>query len=105
MNNCLRALEMIVCTRLTGCPISTALRQEEEGSKVAAAKKDRYGQWLAVNQARRVAEVAVKQKIAKRRLGAIYGREFIQLYHPSSKEEAWSWWRLDKDEEDFMTGL
>lgn len=105
MNNCFRALEMVVCTRLTGCPVSTGSTLGAEGSKVAAAKKDRYAQWLASNQARRVVEVAVKQKVAKRLLGDIYEKEFIKTYHPPYGNEPWAWWRLDKEEEEYMMNL
>ena len=62
---------------------------------------------MASNQARRVAEVALKEKVAKRRLGEIYSKEFIQGYHPLdvNQEASWSWWRIDEDEEERMMRL
>ena len=48
---------------------------------------------------RRVAEFAVMQKLAKRELGELYGREFIQVFPRVPLEESWSWWKLNEKDE------
>ena len=101
MCNCLRALEIIVCTRLTGCTISTGPSSDfvpaHAESKVAAAKSDRYGTWFSVEQSRRVAELAFKQKLLKMRFGNTFAEEFIQRYHPPYGNESWAWSELGKE--------
>ena len=76
-----------------------------EYNKVIGVKKDRTARWLAIYNGRRVAEIAVMLKLAKRELGEIYTNEFIQGYHPPHGEEVWAWRSLDKETEEFMDSL
>ena len=74
----------------------------EDGGKEIAAKKDRYGQYSTIMAGRRVAEVAVMIKLARRDLGELYDTEFMQWFHPPQGDESWAWKHLDPEDEEFM---
>jgi multimeric flavodoxin WrbA len=109
MNMCIRSLGMIPVNWLNGaCGVSGIpngpLAGKDDGT-VIALTKDRYAQWEAIFTGRRVAETAVIQKLAKRRLGNIYEEEFIKrMGLPRGKERS-EWAHLDEAETKFMDGL
>jgi len=109
MDICMRAVGMIPVHWLNGAtgvsgPPWGPLPGADDGTEIAA-KNDRYGQWLSTVCGRRVAEMAVIQKIAKRRLGGLYDKEFIQTYRKPQGDADWEWTELDKSDEKLMAGL
>ena len=109
MNMGIQELEMIPVQWMNGAtgvsgPPNGPLPADDDGTQIAL-KKDRMAQFLAALVGRRVAEVAVMQKLAQRRLGSLYKQEFIQFYHPPHGEASWEWDRLDEEDEDYMLSL
>jgi multimeric flavodoxin WrbA len=109
MNMGIQELEMIPVQWLNGAtgvsgPPNGPLPADDDGTQIGL-KKDRMAQFLAALVGRRVAEVAVMQKLTKRRLGSLYEQEFIQIYHPPHDEASWEWDRLDEKDEDYMLSL
>lgn len=109
MDACIRALGMIPVNWMNGAtgtsgPPYGPLPGDDNGSEIAA-KKDRRGQWGAFYVGRRVAEVSVMQKIARKKLGSLYEREFIQAYHHERGSEGWKWRDLDGTDEKRMDAL
>lgn len=109
MDMSIRSLGMIPvhalfgCAGISGVPYGP-LAGDDDG-KVIAVKKDRFAQWTAILVGRRVAEVAVMQKLSKRRLGKLYDTEFIQRYRLPFGDDSWAWTGLDKTDQDFMGHL
>jgi multimeric flavodoxin WrbA len=109
MEICTRSVGMIPVHILCGCSGTSGipygpLPGDDDGT-VVGVKKDRYSQWSSIQMARRVAEVAVMQKLAKRRLEKIHKREFIQKYNLPFHKESWAWVELDKEDQQFMNTL
>ncbi len=109
MEICIRSVGMIPVHILCGCSGTSGipygpLPGDDDGT-VIGVKKDRYSQWSSIQMARRVAEVAVSQKLAKRRLDKLYKREFIQRYSLPFGKESWAWTELDKEDQEFMASL
>ena len=73
-----------------------------DDAKVIGVKKDRQARWCALVCGRRVAELTVMLKLAKRELGDIFTQEFYQVLHPPHGETPWEWSRLDKEDEQYM---
>lgn len=92
-----KAIEMIEISGTLGAPASS--------SPALSVKTDEEAKRLAVFTARRVAEFAVIQKIAKLELGDLYKKEFIHMYHAPRPEGPYTWYRLDKEEEEHMMSL
>jgi len=109
MDMCVRALGMIPvhalfgCAGISGVPYGP-LSGDDDGT-VIAVQKDRFAQWSAILVGRRVAEVAVMKKLAKRRLDKIYESEFIQKYKLPLGNETWAWTDLDDEDQDSMLRL
>ncbi len=109
MEICTRALGMIPVHPLFGCSGTSGvpygpLCGDDDGT-VIAVKNDRFAQWTAILVGRRVAEVAVMQKLAKRHLGNLYHQEMIQRYTLPFGNESWAWTELDEKDRQFMDGL
>ena len=109
MNMCIRSLGMIPVNWLDGAAGVSGLPYgplgiQDDGTEIAL-KKDRYAQWEAIFTGRRVAEVAVIQKLAKRRLGRIHEEEFIKRMGLTRGKEKSEWTHLDEPEAKFMEGL
>lgn len=109
MEICTRALGMIPVHALFGCSGTSGvpygpLSGDDDGT-VIAVKNDRFAQWTSVLVGRRVAEVAVMQKLAQRRLEPLYSQEFIQKYTLPLGDESWAWTALDDTDRAFMDGL
>ena len=68
-------------------------------------KKGDHIKRMTVYSARRVAETAIVNKLARQELGDLYLKEFIQMYHAPHPEGPWAWYRLDKEEEEYMASL
>ena len=81
MNNSLKGLGFILVSfgngvnGISGPPFGPFAMDDDH--KIVAAKNDELAQRLAITLGRRVAEVAVIQKIAKQKLGNLYTREFV----------------------------
>jgi multimeric flavodoxin WrbA len=109
MDMCIRAVGMIPAHWLSGCSgvsgIPYGPLAGDDTKREIAVQKDRYAQWTAIHTGRRVAEMAVVQKVAKRRLGDLYSSEFIQSYNLPFGKESWAWNELDKAGQNFMGGL
>jgi len=96
INRIIRGGEMICVSWLMGAPGCSgpphgpAPWEEDYGRRVGV-ERDRYARWLAVVNGRRVAEFAIMLKLARRELGDLYRREFIQVYHPPHGQEPWAW--------------
>jgi len=109
MEICVRSVGMIPVHILCGCSGTSGvpygpLPGDDDGT-VIGVKKDRYSQWSSIQMGRRVAEVAVMQKLAKRRLDKLYKGEFIQRYSLPMGGERWAWTELGKDERASMDNL
>jgi multimeric flavodoxin WrbA len=109
MNMCIQDLEMIPVQWLNGAtgvsgPPNGPLPANDDGTQIGL-KNDRMARFLSVLVGRRVAEVAVMQKLSKRHFGGLYKQEFIQHYHPPHGEASWEWDRLDRNDEDYMLHL
>jgi multimeric flavodoxin WrbA len=109
MEDCTRSLGMIPVHALFGCAGVSGvpygpLVGDDDGT-IISCKNDRFAQWSAILTGRRVAEVAVIQKMAKRRLGKLYDSEFIQRYHLPFGNESWAWTDLDREDQDLMLNL
>jgi multimeric flavodoxin WrbA len=109
MEICIRSVGMIPVHILCGCSGTSGvpygpLPGDDDGT-VIGVKKDRYSQWSSIQMARRVAEVAVMQKLAKRRLNKLYKTEFIQRYSLPFGNESWAWTDLSKEDQQFMYRL
>jgi multimeric flavodoxin WrbA len=109
MEICIRSVGMIPVHILCGCSGTSGvpygpLPGDDDGT-VIGVMKDRYSQWSSIQMARRVAEVAVMQKLAKRRLNKLYKREFIQRYSLPFGDESWAWTGLGKEDQKFMHSL
>jgi multimeric flavodoxin WrbA len=77
----------------------------DDDAKVIGVKKDRYARYCALVCGRRVAEIAVMMKLAKRQLGDIFYREFYQVLHPPHGEETWVWKKLDPEDEALLDDI
>jgi multimeric flavodoxin WrbA len=109
MTTICKALEMIEVSCMMGVsasitPVSDSSLGEELG-KGPGVKVDEHSKRMAVYSARRVAEFAIMQKIAKIELGDLYDKEFIHMYHAPRPEGPWAWYRLDKEDEEYMMNL
>jgi len=109
MNMNLRELGMIPVQWVHGGPGVSGppygpLPGDDDG-RVIGVKKDTYARWLTALAGRRVAEIAVMQNVAKRRLGNLYNQEFVQRYHPPRGEAPWEWIDLDRDDKEYMMNL
>lgn len=85
-------------TGISGPPQGPLPSDKDYGTRVGV-KGDRFVQWLAIYNGRRVAEYALMTKIARRELGEVWDREFIKIYHPPRGDETWAWRRLDPEDE------
>jgi multimeric flavodoxin WrbA len=100
------AVEMVVVasgTAISGPPFGPT--NAEEDGRALGVKTDQTGKELATIVGRRVAEFATMFKLAKHELGALYESEFFHYLHPPHAEWPWAWYRLDKEEEDYMRSL
>jgi multimeric flavodoxin WrbA len=109
MEICTRSVGMIPVHILCGCSGTSGvpygpLPGDDDGT-VIGVKKDRYSQWSSIQMGRRVAEVAVMQKLAKRRLDTLHKREFIQRYSLPFENESWAWTELSNEDQQFMYSL
>jgi multimeric flavodoxin WrbA len=109
MEICIRSVGMIPVHILCGCSGTSGvpygpLPGDDDGT-VIGVMKDRYSQWSSIQMARRVAEVAVMQKLAKRRLNKLHKEEFIQRYSLPFGNESWAWTELSKEDQQFMYSL
>jgi len=100
MNSSLKGLGLIVVSWGNGVPSVSGPPfgpfAMDDDHKVIAAKKDEQARRLAVLLGRRIAEFAVIQKLAKRKLGNVFTKEFVQIYPRVHSDESWSWWELNK---------
>ncbi len=107
MNTIIHASEMLCvswyagATAVSGPPAGPLPSDKDYGTRVGV-KGDRFANWLAIYNGRRVAEYALMTKLAKRDLGAVWDREFIKIYHPPRGDESWAWRRLDPEAEQEM---
>jgi multimeric flavodoxin WrbA len=106
MNRLLQGTDMLPIAWLQGGravsgPPFGPFPYEDKGDEIAV-KKDRLGQWTTLMTGRRVAEIAVMMALARRDLGEIYDREFMQWFHPPHGDESWAWKRLDPADAKFM---
>jgi multimeric flavodoxin WrbA len=109
MEICTRALGMMPVHPLFGCSGTSGVPYgpicgDDDGT-VIAVKNDRFAQWTSILVGRRVAEVAVMRKLARRRLGDLYRQEMIQRYTLPFGNESWAWTDLDEQDRQFMDGL
>ncbi|MDZ4247034.1 MAG: flavodoxin family protein, partial [Dehalococcoidia bacterium] len=107
INTIITASEMVCVSWYAGVtgvsgPPNGPLPWDKDYSTRVGAKGDRFAQWLAIYNGRRVAEYALMLKMAKRELGPIWEREFIKIYHPPRGDESWGWRRLDPEDEKEM---
>ncbi len=110
MNMMFHATEMLDVSWYAGVtgvsgPPGGPMPNDPDYSKRIGVSKDRQARWLAVYNARRVAEYAVMIALAKRELGDLWTNEFIQIYHPPRGDEPWAWHRLDKEVEEELDSL
>lgn len=103
MNMCIRSLGMIPVNWLNGASGVSGIPYgpiagEDDGNTIAL-KKDRFAQWEAIFTGRRVAEIAVIQKLARQRLGRIHEEEFIKQMLGRERSD---WNHLDDDETNAM---
>lgn len=96
MNTCIHASEMVAVSWAHG----TAAVVGTDSARVNQGARFR-----AVMNARRVAELAVMQKLAIRRLGDTYSREFLHTSHSPHGRASWEWRRLDEEDEKFLMSL
>jgi multimeric flavodoxin WrbA len=68
-------------------------------------RKDYMGIHMGVWAGRKVAEYAVMSRVARQKMGPLYTREFMQVFHRPDREEPWWWNQLDKEDEEYMMGL
>ena len=76
-----------------------------DDAKVIGVKKDRYARYCALVCGRRVAEIGVMMKLAKRQLGDTFYREFYQVLHPPHGDESWAWNRLDPEDMEVLDAM
>jgi len=110
MDMCVRTVGMIPVHPLFGCSgvsgIPNGPLPGDDDGTVIAVKNDRFAQWSAVLVGRRVSEVTVMKKLAKRRLGRTYDSEFIQKYSlPFENNDSWAWRELDDSDQEYMDNL
>lgn len=109
MANCLRSLEMVPvdwgigCTATSGPPYGPA--PGEDDGTIIGVKNDKLALWQSTVVGRRVTEVALLRKAARKRLGSLYEKEFIQFLKPPHGQAPWEWAQLDKKDEDYLAGL
>lgn len=106
MNRYVQGMDILPVTWLQGArsisgPPFGKFPYEDDGKEIGA-KKDRMGQWTTILTGRRVAEIAVMIKLARRELGKIYDREFMQWFHPPHGGESWAWKRLKPEDEKYL---
>ena len=77
----------------------------DDDGAVIGVENDRLGQWWSLLVGRRVAEIAVLQKIAKQQLGSLYNQEFIQRYHLPHGNASWEWTSLGEQDTKYMQNL
>lgn len=82
MNDCIRWVEGLS----VGWPQGAGVIAGPNG-----AMEDEYGKMLVRINAQRVVQFAAIFALAKEKLGDIFGREFVQYYHPPHGLE--TWWR------------
>jgi multimeric flavodoxin WrbA len=104
MTSICKAVEMIEMSCLLGASAPSAFNSGNSGNETGI-KVDAQAKRSAVFSARRVAEFAVMQKIARMELGDLYEKEFIHMYHAPRPEGPWTWYRLDKEDEELMMNL
>ncbi|MBI2934233.1 MAG: flavodoxin family protein [Chloroflexi bacterium] len=107
INTIIHASEMVCVSWYAGVtavsgPPNGPVPWEKDYSTRVGAKGDRFAQWLAIYNGRRVAEYALMRAITRRELGDIYDNEFIKIYHPPRGDESWAWRRLDPEVEQEM---
>ena len=83
MNHCIKALGMIPVSWAHGAPGNSGpplgpLPGDDDGKEIAS-KKDFAAQFIALYNARRVAEVALMQKLAIAELGDLYVKDFSRV--------------------------
>lgn len=109
MDMCIRSVGMIPAHWLFGCAgisgIPYGPLAEDDNMREIAVKKDRYAQWTSILTGRRVAELAVIQKLATRHLDQIHSSEFIRSYSLPFGNHPWAWTELDQDDDRFMMNL
>lgn len=110
MNTIIQASEMLCVSWYAGVtgisgPPNGPLPWDKDYNTRVGAKNDRFAQWLAIYNGRRVAEYALMIKLARRDLKEIWEREFIKTYHPPRGDETWGWRRLDPKEEEEMAAF
>jgi multimeric flavodoxin WrbA len=110
INRMISAAEMVCASWYLGAPGVSGppygpLPAEKDYNFTIGVKKHRYSQWLALMNGRRVAETAIMLKMAKKQLGELYFREFLQVCHPPHGDETWAWNRLDKEDDEFLENL
>ncbi|MFC2003157.1 flavodoxin family protein [Chloroflexota bacterium] len=101
MNACITLMQMIPISWMHGNASVTVPRLDLN----LAPSNVRVRCFFALMNARRVAELAVMQKVAKRRLGDLHKREFIQHYHAPHGEASWEWRKLDERDEAYLVSL
>lgn len=109
MNSVMQGIEIIPVSWRLGAPGCSGhpfgpTPINDDGIAIGV-KKDLEAKKLAVLVGRRVAEYAVMLKLAKRELGEVYTREFLQHCHPPHGDETWAWGRLDEEDKQFMMNL
>lgn len=106
MNRMIQGMDMIPVSWLQGGAATSGPPYGpfpfEDNAKEIAVKKDRLGLWRTLMTGRRVAEIAVMMKLARRDLGEIYDKEFMQWFHPPHGGESWAWKTLDPQDQKFM---
>jgi multimeric flavodoxin WrbA len=109
MNMCNRFVEFIPVSwplgvSATSGPAFGSIPLSDDG-KMIGVKNDKMARFLAIYNGRRVAEWALILKLAKEELGNLYLQEFMRTLHPPHGEGPWEWYRLDKDDEDYLMSL
>ncbi len=107
LNTIIHASEMVCLSWYAGVtgvsgPPNGPVPWEKDYATRVGVKGDRFAQWLAIYNGRRVAEYALMRKLAQRELGAAWDKEFIKIYHPPRGDEEWAWRRLDPEVEKEM---
>ena len=109
MNNVAHFLELIPvsvglgASSISGYPYGP-LAADDDGT-VIGVKNDKNARVQAVSVGRRVAEIAVLLNLARQQLGKRYIEEFAPYYTPPHGENPREWFKLDKEDEEYMMNL
>ncbi len=104
MNTIIHASEMLCVSWYAGVtgvsgPPNGPLPWDNDYDQRVGVKNDRFAQWLAIYNGRRVAEYALMIKRFKEDYKETWDRDFIKIYHPPRGDESWAWRRLDPEQE------